>query len=189
MPEVSIHVVTGERGAGKSTLCKRIATEAGRRGLSVAGLITERLGDAPGSPRRVIDLASGESRLFGSQHGTPGSSAPAARGPDPLTPWWEYDHGVFAWANAALLRSTPCDLLVVDEVGPLELQGKRGWVGALDALRSGDFNAALVVCRPALLPDLTGQLGPRPVVVVEVDVETRDGLATTLLERILPAGR
>jgi nucleoside-triphosphatase THEP1 len=173
-------VLTGERGAGKSVLCKRVADEAGRRGLSVAGLVTERLDDAPGSPRRVIDLASGESRLFGSQRA-------AAAGTDPLTPGWDYDQGMFDWANQVLSRSTPCDLLIVDEVGPLELKGSRGWVKALEALCAGDFRVALVVCRPALLPELTERLGSEPTQFTEVDLDTRESLAATLLQALFPA--
>ena len=176
-----ICVVTGERGTGKSVLCKRVADEAGRIGLSVGGLVTERLGDMPGSPRRVIDLASGESRRFGSR----GATAAAT---DPLTPGWEYDQGMFDWANGVLSRSTPCDLLIVDEVGPLELKGGRGWTKALEALRAGDFRAALVVCRPALLPDLAERLGSEPAEFVKVDPDTREGLAATLLETLFPAG-
>jgi len=188
-----VYVLTGERGAGKSTLCRRIAAEAGRRGLSVAGLVTERLGDAPEAPRQVTDLGSGESRLFGSQdrrHPSPAPVAAVGAGTsDPLTPGWEYDLGVFDWANAALSHSLPCDLLVIDEVGPLELKGNRGWAAALEALRLGDFSAALVVCRPALLPDLKERLGARPVVDVEVDPQTREDLYTALVERLLPAAR
>ena len=162
----------GRRGSGKSIVCARWPATL-PRGLDVAGILTERSEAGQGAARRVVDLRSGESRPFGSQDrrgaaqprpgptGEAGAGAPAWRAatPDPLTPGWEYDSGVFAWANEVLRRATPCDLLVVDEVGPLELLGGRGWAAALEVLRARDFGAALVVCRPGLLDELAGVPG------------------------------
>lgn len=179
----AIYVVTGERGAGKSTVCVRVVRDAARRGLAVAGVLTlpvsDRRGgavDEQGPARRVIDLATGSSRDFGSRPPAASQSGES----DPLTPGWEYDRGVFAWGNEALGQATPCGLLVVDEIGPLELLGGRGWVKALEALRSRDFRAALVVCRPGLLEQLAVSLSSRPVAVFEVSAQTRDSLPSTI---------
>ena len=52
----------------------------------------------------------------------------------------------------ALLEANPnCDLLVVDELGPLELVRGEGWQAALEALAQGGYCLALVVVRPELL--------------------------------------
>ncbi|MCE5254337.1 MAG: nucleoside-triphosphatase [Actinomycetia bacterium] len=112
------------------------------------------------------------------------ASADAA-GYDPLTPGWEFDSGVFAWANDVLTRSLPCDLLVVDEVGPLELLGDRGWAGALAVLESGEYRAAMVVCRPGLLNALRERLPGSAYAVVEVTPKNRDALPAALVEELL----
>jgi hypothetical protein len=133
----------------------------------------------------VVDLRSGERRPFGLQH--PGDRHALAGDPstsDPLTPGWEYDPGMFAWANEALSHSTPCDLLVVDEVGPLELRGERGWAKALEVLRSREYRAALVVCRPGLLRELEERLGRAPDAVFEVALNVRDSLPRAILQRL-----
>lgn len=191
------YVVTGERGSGKSTVCYRVAREAGLRGIDVAGILTERVQVGQGAPRRVVDLRSGESRPFGAQGRNKtrdlcdspvsagrSASTDAPVSTDPLTPGWEFDSEVFAWANEVLLRSTPCDLLLVDEVGPLELLGGRGWVQALEVLRSGDFRAALVVCRPSLLKELQERLVRAPSGVFEVTPETRDTMPAMIVEEL-----
>lgn len=205
-----IFVVTGERGSGKSTVCARVARETAQQGLAVAGILTERTdSDDPRGMRKVIDLQTGEERAFGSQEKSRRRSAQRpVKGTvptsllhetdklradvsvdhtstsDPLTPGWRFDPDVFFWANEVLTRSIPCDLLIVDEVGPLELLGGRGWAKATEVLRSSGYHAALVVCRFALLDELRRILGSRPGVVVEVTPETRDLIPTAIMERI-----
>jgi nucleoside-triphosphatase THEP1 len=200
----AIYVLTGERGSGKSLICTQIVADARARGLDVAGLLTGRSGPEPGDPRQVVDLRSGESRTFGAQERgdhtssvsgvgalEAGTRAPRARADavsnrsDPLTPGWDYAAEVFSWANEVLTHATPCDLLVVDEVGPLELLGGRGWVKALEVLRERDFRMALVVCRPELLDELEASLGDSPERVFRVDLENADELAATILEEML----
>jgi nucleoside-triphosphatase THEP1 len=175
-----IYVVTGERGFGKTTVCQLVAQEAGRRGLKVAGVLTDRVATEQGEARQVVNLATGEGRFFGSQH-----RGEAVGVSDALTPGWDFDSGVFAWANEALACSTPCDLLVIDEIGPLELCGGRGWARAIEVLRSRDFHAALVVCRPGLVEELKSQLGEAPVAVAEVTRATRETLPATIAEALL----
>jgi nucleoside-triphosphatase THEP1 len=191
-----IYVLTGERGSGKSTVCARVARAAAGRGLAVAGILTERQDDADlGSARRVVDVRSGEARLFGSQdrerprdrNEGAGRAGNGAVPSDPLTPGWEFDSGVFAWASAVLDRSTPCDLLVIDEIGPLELRGGRGWVRALEVLDSAGYRAALVVCRPGLLQELEKRLSVNVHSIVEVTLETRDALPAAMAETLCDA--
>ena len=161
-------------------------------GLVVAGLLTEGAGPGQTAGRRVTDLRSGESRHFGSRpvdgagRGLVFRQAPS---PDPLTPGWKYDAGVFEWGNEVLARATPCDLLVVDELGPLEVLGGRGWVDAFDVLAGRRFGAALVVCRPGLLEQLEARLGARAGMTCEVTTDSRDELPAIILREVSSAGR
>ena len=209
-PQAPLYVLTGERGAGKSTVCARVAQEAARLGLAVAGILTERSHSAePGAARTVTDLRTGESRPFGFQDRRPEPTNPHTAGDvrspvdnaatltgataapvdatvasDPLTPGWRFDSEVFAWANQALAGSVPCDLLVVDEIGPLELHGGRGWAGALEVLSATGYRAALVVCRPELIAQLQKRLSPHSLEIFEVTPETRDLLPGAIIARL-----
>jgi nucleoside-triphosphatase THEP1 len=166
------YLLTGERSTGKTLLCVDLAARARARGLDVAGILTAQSGPELHAAREVIDLRTGSSRLFGTPDGA---------GTDPLTPGWELASDVFVWATQVLTTATPCDLLIVDELGPLELLGGRGWVHALDVLRKGDFGAALVVCRPSLLDELEADLGAPPAGSFEAASDQDDTLPDLIL--------
>ncbi|MBN1630865.1 MAG: hypothetical protein JW990_13970 [Thermoleophilia bacterium] len=186
-----ICIVTGERGSGKSTTCARVADGAAARGFRVSGILTERVELGPDSFRQVVDLATEERRAFGSQQADRGTGLNRDRVgeralsvsaiSDPLTPGWRYESDVFDWANEVFCRSVSCDLLVIDEIGPLELLGGRGWVKALDALAADLFRLALVVCRPGLLIQLSDRLGGAAMTLLEVTPETRERLPGVIL--------
>lgn len=45
----------------------------------------------------------------------------------------------------------PCDLLVIDELGPLEFEQDSGWQAGLQTIDTREFAIGLVVVRPELL--------------------------------------
>jgi hypothetical protein len=67
------------------------------------------------------------------------------------TSGWILDETVMAWGNVVLQAATPCDLLIVDELGPLEWEQGRGWLAGLAAVDSGAYGRAVIVVRPELL--------------------------------------
>ena len=169
------YVLTGPRNSGKSLICNELVAEAHARGMDVAGILTGPSDPEPAAPREVVDLRSGASRLFG---------MPSTLGSDPLAPRWALEEDVFEWGNEVLTEAVPCDLLIIDEVGPLELKGGRGWVAALDILEAGDFRAALVVCRPDLLDSLETRLGRPPAATFEADPDESDRLPDLILQQM-----
>ncbi len=50
-----------------------------------------------------------------------------------------FDPAVLAWGNQVLRDSIPTDLLIVDEIGPLEFNQAIGWVSAFDVLARSLF--------------------------------------------------
>lgn len=134
-------VLTGPPGSGKTTQCRRLATAARRRGLVVHGLLT-----ASSSPaeRSLEDMGSGACRLL-AREAPP--AAVAAGGPR-----WELDDGALAWGDDVLRGACPADLLIVDEVGPVELLHRRGWLGGVEAALAGSYGMAVAVVRPWLVP-------------------------------------
>ncbi len=136
-------ILSGPRGGGKTTLCQQLLELARQRGLDCAGII---------SPARIeggrkvgidlLDVRSGECRPLAEADGLPGELRTAA---------FRFDPGVVEWGAGLLNAACPCDVLVVDELGPLELERGQGWTNALDVLRNGPFKLALVVVRPALV--------------------------------------
>lgn len=160
-------LLTGERGVGKTTVCQRTVALASAAGWSCGGLLTLRL--AGGDEREVVDVCTGERRLLT-------TTGNGVRQGDYI-----FDPETLAWGEDVLARALPCDLLVVDELGPLELERGQGWAGAIDALSHGQFRLALVVVRPELLSRAQRQLR-HATVVVTVTPQNRDRLPSLVLQ-------
>ncbi|MPM80126.1 hypothetical protein SDC9_127172 [bioreactor metagenome] len=64
---------------------------------------------------------------------------------------WVFDENTLQYGNEVLGRATPCDLLIVDELGPIELVRGQGWQNGIQAIESKDYKAAVIVIRPSLL--------------------------------------
>jgi nucleoside-triphosphatase len=136
-------VVTGPGGSGKTALGRRILALARDRGLSCAGVLSPaRFRDGHKAGIDLLDVRTGRARPLAEADAAPGPVRTAA---------YRFHPAALAWGAAALTAATPCDLLLIDELGPLELVRGEGWAGALDVLRSGGFRLAVVVVRPALL--------------------------------------
>lgn len=79
---------------------------------------------------------------------------------------WAFDPVALQWGADALRAACPTDLLIVDELGPLELSNAGGWVSALTALQSGAYGAAVVTVRPGLVQRFSDVAAVRHTVVL-----------------------
>jgi nucleoside-triphosphatase THEP1 len=141
-------LVTGAIGCGKTTYCRQEIDAAQHAGLDVAGVLSPaRFEQGVKVGIDVLDLRSGEMRPLAHLRAT--EAALNAAGV--ITQRWRFDTEALAWANQVLATATPCDLLVVDELGPLELEQGRGWMAALAAIDARTFDTALIVVRNSLL--------------------------------------
>jgi nucleoside-triphosphatase THEP1 len=64
---------------------------------------------------------------------------------------WVFDPGTLDWANRVLAAAPPCDLLIVDELGPLELTRGEGLKAAFEVIPQGRYQLAVAVIRPELV--------------------------------------
>ena len=136
-----ITILSGPIHSGKSTGLRRLMTELRRSGRTLAGLTTEdRFGE-----RWTVDVATGHAWLLA----RPRSTAPDASGP--VTPRYAFADEGFAHAESVLRAAIPADVLVIDELGPLEFLRNEGWVAALKILDERQFEEAIVVIRETLL--------------------------------------
>jgi nucleoside-triphosphatase THEP1 len=171
-----IVLLTGERETGKTHLCQRVVEEARLRGYACAGVLSRALfegGEKVGI--NLVDVASSEERPL----------ATADQVPDRVR-WGRYRFipSTLAWGAELLCGATPCDLLVVDELGPLELERGQGLVKALDVLVEGGFGVALLVIRPALVDEVRRRLEGEKVELVEVTLDNRDQLPEKVLSAL-----
>jgi nucleoside-triphosphatase len=69
------------------------------------------------------------------------------------TQHWTFLPDSVEWGNQVLKRSVPCDLLLIDELGPLEFKRGEGWMTGFEIVASDSYQSALLVIRPSLLED------------------------------------
>jgi nucleoside-triphosphatase len=173
-------LVTGERGAGKTNFCRAVAERARRAGWQVGGLLSPAVFD--GGTKTGITMACLPA-------GGSGSYPLASRRNQPpftrVLGEWYFDPQVLEWGNIVLdgLQNTQgekkiLDLLVVDEIGPLEILRKEGWTAALPLLNGYHYRVGLVVIRPELvetalpvLPPLQGMITLDPAQNPETEAE------------------
>ncbi|MDF1519932.1 MAG: ATP-binding cassette domain-containing protein [Brevefilum sp.] len=140
-----IILVTGLSGSGKTSWCTQMIKEAVESGHSVEGILSP--GIFEGNKKtgiEVIDLTSGERKRLARLR-------EEGRG-EISTPRWVFDPNVLDWANQRLQNSTGRDLLIIDELGPLEFLRNKGLLAGLERLDQGQFEVACVVVRSSLLP-------------------------------------
>ena len=155
----AIVVLTGDVSSGKTTTCGQIVERAQVNGLDCAGIV------CPGRFERgqkvgidLLDVRTGERRLLAEVDGQPAVLR---------TPRYRFHvetvEGVTRLILDRLDAARSCDVLIVDELGPLELERGQGWVNALEVLRVGQFDLAVVVVRPRLVTTFRGAMGSLPL--------------------------
>jgi len=170
-------LLTGAKGSGKTTACRHLVERARGLGLTCAGIVSPaRLEDGVKVGIDVVDVRTGERRALAEVDGRP---AALRVGPH------RFDEAAVARARDLLGTACPCDILVVDEIGPLELERGLGWANALEVLRGGEYRLAVAVVRPHLVEAVRAALGDLPGTgVVERSVEAAADPAGDLLALI-----
>lgn len=146
LPAGSILVITGERDTGKTSCCFELAGRWQEAGFKAAGVLSPgRFTDGQKTGFLALNPAGGDSRLFASQ--VQGELAGFRLG------CWVFDSKAMEWGNNLLAGMGYVDLLLIDELGPLEFRFGKGWTAAIDLLRRKNFRLAVAVIRPECLDD------------------------------------
>jgi len=155
--DVNLWIVTGGIGSGKTAFCRELVDIARQSCWDVAGLLSPAVFHE-GSKEAIWaeNLRSGEKRLL--------ASARSQTEMDFVFGEWFFDRSTLEWGNQVLQASIPCDLLVIDELGPLEFYLSMGWVSALDITSRAQFYLAVIVIRPELLVLAQSMLHPTQMI-------------------------
>ena len=181
MSSALVGLLTGAVGAGKTTAAERVVDLARRRGLVCGGLLAPALTDRRGSKVGIwgVDLLTGERRTLARNDRELGG---------PRIGVYSFDDDALTWAAGVIERARgACDLLIVDEIGKLELWSHTGLASVVPRLASGEARRSLALVRASLLAELQARLGRVEQVVFEVNAQDRDDLPPKLVARLFGA--
>lgn len=178
MSEARIGLLTGPVSVGKTTAASRVAGLARNRGLVCGGLLAPAMLDGCGHKIGIwgVGLRTGERRILARTDRALGG--PSA-GP------YSFDAGALDWATSAIERDAgACDLLIVDEIGRLELVEGTGLAPALSQLSSGRVSRSLVLVRDCLLDRLRTRLGSADLALFAISVDNRQEMPAKIVEEL-----
>lgn len=156
-------VITGKPGCGKTSVCERLVVEFEERGFKCGGVLCpEAKADGRSIGKIAVNVLTKEKRM--------------------LAVLDDYVKGVrvgryrispqgIDFANRVIHDAVNCDIVFIDEIGPLELSGS----GVLEAAKSAIESAsiAIVVVRNSLLDVFVERLMFGGFTVFEVDENNR----------------
>lgn len=143
---LKILLLVAASGAGKTTACQKLVELAKAHGLNVTGVLSIPVYDGQvKSAINLRDVTSGRERTL---------ARLAPPGIEPEVGIWSFEPEVILWGQALLDCLPVCDLLVIDEIGPLEIKLGKGLTNALGALRRDNYRLAVVSIRPSLIEAL-----------------------------------
>jgi nucleoside-triphosphatase THEP1 len=169
-----ILVLSGASGCGKTTICLKVTKLARDHGWSLQGVLTlPRCDQDQKVGLDVQDVMTGDVRPLAEVAGVTDG---------PSTGRFHFYSKGIRWANEILSRVRPCDLFILDELGPLELRSGQGWNVGLDVLRTGVYKTALVVVRPTLLDRFAERLDGMAMATLDVTVDNRNELPRWIVD-------
>jgi len=143
-PGGNIWIITGPRMAGKTRFCADLAENARKKGLRVKGILCPAIfSGIEKTAIDVIDLETGSRRRLAL------AKKPSEEGT--VIDHWDFNDEVMQWSNDLLGSIHQADLVIVDELGPLEFKFGQGWQKGLQLLDRKEFASAVAVIRPELL--------------------------------------
>ena len=154
-------IVTGAIGIGKTTVCQKLISLARDLGYSVGGILTHKAADEI----IVEDIKTGERTTLA-------STSPDYHGP--RTPKYFFNPEGIGCGTKAIASGASSDVLVVDEIGHLELSGE-GFGNVIELVEGGKVKNCIVVIRKELLYIFQSQLEVTPL-VFEATINTRNHL-------------
>jgi len=155
-------IVTGDIGAGKTTVCQKVIELARDRGYTCGGILTFK---DPDESLTILDIQTEEREILASTDKDFGG---------PQTPKYSFSPEGIDFGIRAIENGAASDILIVDEIGRLELGGE-GFVRSLELIRTGRVKNSILVIRKQLLSGFLTQIGDAPV-VFETTTSNRDRL-------------
>jgi len=164
-------IVTGAIGIGKTTVCEKVVKIVRSSGYSCGGILTHK---AAHESLIALDIQTGERAILASTDNIFDG---------PRTPRYSFNPEAIKFGIRAINKAIDSDVLIIDELGHLELDGE-GFAKSLEFIKTGRVKNSILVIRKELLPAFLAQLGDNPS-IFETTISTRDRLPRKICSSLI----
>jgi nucleoside-triphosphatase THEP1 len=164
-------IITGAVGIGKTTVCRRVVEILRGSGYSCGGILTHK---AAHESLIAFDIQTGERAVLASADDTFNG---------PRTPRYSFNPEAIKFGMRAISKAIDSDVLIIDELGRLELDGE-GFAKSLELIKTGRGKNSILVIRKQLLRAFLAQLGGNPS-IFETTISTRDRLPRKICSSLI----
>jgi nucleoside-triphosphatase THEP1 len=172
----AIWVVTGDREIGKTRFCLELLKQARDDEIKTAGIVSPPVFfDGVKQSIQIENVKTEEFKTLAKKRTEETTGL--------FTHRWVFDEEVINWGNEVLATATPCELLFVDELGPLEFNRGEGLLEGLHAIDSRKYKSAVVVIRPELL--ITATIRWPDIKVLDIKPFMNKLMTINLMKKIL----
>lgn len=141
-------LISGSSGSGKSAWCSQLVEKSRADGLSIGGLLS--IPVFIGERKVGIDL---QDLVSGQRRRLANPRTETSEGP--VISRWCFNQQALKWGNRILRTLPDCDIIVIDELGPLEFFRGDGLQEGFRIIDSRKFLEMYVVVRSELIPQAT----------------------------------
>ena len=158
---VRVVVVTGPSNGGKTTTVITLVEELRATNVPIFGFVQPgEFADGQKTGFRLRDVATGEETVLATQ---------GERSEGDFGTRFQFSDEGFRLGREALSRAAPDSVVIIDELGPVELRGQGHMPAVRRALAVPDLLGAVIVVRRALVPSLLAELDASDAVVIDVE--------------------
>jgi len=166
-----IVLLSGAKGVGKSTVCQKLTRLARRQDKHIGGFLSIALFDEHGNKSgiKLVDPFSGKERQLASIADDLGG---------PIVGIYHMSAETLSWGTALALSAIEgkVDLVLVDELGPLELNRDEGFASILPTLYEVSDVNCLIVVRSELIDEIERRLTAAMIVRRVITLDNRDDM-------------
>ena len=160
-------LITGETGAGKTTLIINLIAELNNLGIRISGIFSPaRIQSGRKTGIYALEISTGVKKLLAVHQ--PGWDI------DNPVREWKMDPEILKWGDAVIQNSVPTNVLIIDELGFLEFEKNMGWISAFKILDVGEYKSAIVVVRKGLLDKALEKFENAEVITLSDPSQTKE---------------
>lgn len=171
-----VYIVTGKIGSGKTTLIQKLIRKFHDENIPLSGIYSARiLENEITTGYDTVNISTGERFSFLRVQGEENQQR--------IGKFYIDAKGVQK-GNAVLMNSTS-ELIIIDEIGKLELEGK-GWVNAVEQLVTGSKAHLILSVREEFVKEICEKFSISPEIIFNVEQQNDEKLFTMIFDGIKP---